>query len=113
MTDTEFSAWAKFTMGSAGHWHIDPIHASAEDFLAFCPLPSEPSSGIYVNIRGGVLETGRYQDAIPHIGEAFFMPKVTKTFASAADAHKHAIEALGIAFLLAITHGTSPYRSVS
>ena len=109
MTETEFKAWARFTMVNAGHWTVDEVQLHNHGtYLFYCGYPSDPSKGIFVTIDGGELETGTYEYAIPHIGEAMFKVKRSAQFVDQDAALKHAVEGLGLSFLLAITHGTSP-----
>lgn len=62
--------------------------------------------GKYATVRsdGGeaILEIGRYEGAIPHIGEANFISQGRKSFPDAEAAQKFLIERAGIAFLLDI-----------
>jgi len=110
MTDEEYKGWQKEQMKDAGHWKVDLIHNTPEDFLAYVAEPEDPTRGIYVNIRSGVLECGRFENAMPHMGEALYK---AITVIENEDPWKVAIERLGLSFLLAVTMGTSPYRVVA
>lgn len=76
MTKEEFKAWAAFQMKNAGHWTVDPIHNGADrDLIAYIAKPNDPTSGIYVNVfKDGTWDCGRFEDAIPHMGEACYHP---------------------------------------
>ena len=113
MTENEYKAWKNEQKRDAGHWKVDPIHSQREGtLLAYVAQPADPTRGIYVNIEDNVLSCGTFEDAIPHMGEATYRPKKQIECADNNTAWKTAIERLGLTFLLAITHGTSPYRAV-
>lgn len=107
MTEQEANNWKRAMMQDAGHWTVDPCHATAEDFLAYVPHPDDPTTGIYLAIRGRELTCGTFEHAYPHIGEATF---TVKTRVVCDDPLAHAIERLGLGFLMAVTFGRSPYR---
>ena len=111
MDEAEFEAWAKFTAQSAGNWTLDfaQMHNNGIS-LYYCGLPKDPSRGIYVQITppgldksgeysGAVLETGRYEDAVPHIGEAVFSTRFSQIFPTEEEAIRFAISELGMKFL--------------
>ena len=63
--------------------------------------------GIYMRIRNdGTLEAGNYEDAFPHIGEAFFESVVTKQFGSFSETYKTAMEAGGKQFMADMFSGS-------
>ena len=65
--------------------------------------------GIYMRIHNdGKLEAGDYEGAIPHIGEAFFKPAVTKQFDTYSEAYTWAMEAGGKQFLVDMFSGSEP-----
>jgi hypothetical protein len=86
MTEQEFKAWANATRRDAGWWTVDRVHngRNGNRVLAYCGRPDDPAAGVYVAIdptvrRGALtgtytLTAGRYQGAMPHIGEALFKP---------------------------------------
>lgn len=113
MNDKEFKAWARKMAAEAGFWVRDAVTANNRPGcdLFYVATPSDPTRGIFVSIENGALQTGRFEGAIPHIGEAMFVAKHTANFSSHADALTHCIERLGLSFLLAATQGASPYRS--
>lgn len=111
MTSKEYKAWKDDMKRNAGHWATDAIHNSANDYLAYVAQPDDPARGIFVTIDERFLRCGKFEDALPHMGEATYH---TGTFIECKDnnaAWKVAIERLGLSFLLSITHGASPYRT--
>jgi len=67
--------------------------------------------GVYMRInKDGKLEAGNYEGAIPHIGEAFFKPAVTKNYDSFSDAYKAAMEAGGKQFMVDMFSGQPEER---
>jgi hypothetical protein len=64
----EFEAWKAETAKSKGAWRLDQIHCTFDDTLLY----KGGESGIFATIRGRTVEFGRYEGAIPHIGEACF-----------------------------------------
>ena len=84
MTKAEFTAWQAETERSRGQWIVDSIHNGQ-------PRVGEKPEDCHALVyRGGVngwclwvwasgrVEIGRYEGAIPHIGEASF--RVLHTF---------------------------------
>jgi len=110
MTEQEYKAWAKHQMKNTGHWTTDPIHSRPDDLLVYTARPDDPTAGVYVHITPGLVEAGKFEGAVPHMGEAIYYPK---TQIETPDPLKTAVERLGLSFLLAITHTTSPYRTVA
>jgi len=67
--------------------------------------------GIYLRIQAdGTLETGSYEGAIPHIGDAVFTPKVTKAYDSYSAAFQAAME-VGGKQIVADTSSRSEHQS--
>jgi|GEM_PF-1797568 len=63
--------------------------------------------GIYIRIQtDGTLEAGNYEGAIPHIGDATFMPVVTNRYESYSLAFQAAIEAGGKQFMADMFSGS-------
>lgn len=104
MENSEFKNWMKFQMSNAGHWISDEIHNKKDDSLFYVPSPEDSTSGIFVLIDANTVRCGKYEGAIPHIGEADFHTTVEK---KTDDPWKLAVEKLGLSFLLSITHGVS------
>lgn len=130
MTEQEFNAWAKFQATNAGHWCVDPIHngTGGQDLLVYVAQPGDATQGIYVSIhkvplkpvqgvdganaKQWTLESGRFTDAVPHMGEAHYTIKHRLPVEDLSDGVRVACERLGLSFLLALTHGVSPCRAV-
>jgi hypothetical protein len=120
MQQHEFEAWMQQQRRDAGRWNVDPIHngRDRDELLVYCPCPDDPTTGLYVSITPErdrarprqclgtyAISTGRFHDAVPHIGEAFFRPKVQQGgFGSLHEARLHAAYRLGLPFLLALPH---------
>lgn len=69
MDENELKAWTDFTDGSADRWTVDPVHdGSREDLLLFVG----GRSGRFIHAYHEDMIVGRYEDAVPHIGEASF-----------------------------------------
>jgi len=111
MNAEEFEKWAAFQKKNAGHWVMDRVREmNTGDLFFYNALPSDPARGIFVEItKAGALRSGRFEGAVPHIGEALFTIKVDKKFENQDKAFTHAVTALGLSFLFAVTHGVSPY----
>jgi hypothetical protein len=103
MTNQEFAAWNSVTAGSAGLWTEDAIYR-LNGRGAFYYIGGE--DGAYLRIsKEGVLEAGKYEGAIPHIGEAFFTPAVTRRYGNFSDAFAAAMELGGKKFLVDMFRG--------
>lgn len=110
MDATEFANWKKLTASSAHRWTVDEVRKHNDGtLLAY----KGGADGVYVELApDGTAKTGHYHGAVPHIGEALFQaPLFTKKFATQSDALARISERLGLNFLLAITHGQSPYAA--
>lgn len=107
-------------MKHAGHWTVDPIHdgvspanGGKRDLLVYIAKPDNVQQGIYVNVdHDGKWSVDRFEDAIPHMGDALYIPSKTGQEANFSEAMARLIEKMGLSFLLALTHGSSPYRSI-
>jgi len=92
------AAWLAVTASSRFRWVEDDIfRLNGRGAMYY----TGGEDGIYMRINNdGKLEAGRYEGAIPHIGEAFFHPAVVRQFDSFSDAFKAAMEVGGKQFLL-------------
>jgi hypothetical protein len=118
MNEVEFRNWSEHMMAAKGHWALDPVSLhNRGEYLYYCGDEADCTQGNYVEISTykdgrGILEIGRYEDALPHIGEAGFIPRLAIAFPDKEAALKDAIETLGVSFLMAMTHGgTSPLKA--
>jgi hypothetical protein len=103
MNEQESAAWKAFTENSRDHWIEDEIYR-LNGHGAFYFTGGE--SGIYMRIqKDGMLEAGKYEGAIPHIGDAMFRPLVTKPYADFSGAFTAAVEAAGKQFLVDMFSG--------
>ena len=118
MDRNEQAAWSRHQMKNAGHWTVDPIHdgvspcnGGKRDLIVHCGYPHSPTDGIYVMVgQDGTWQTGSYEGAVPHIGDAEFTPKQRGKEESFDQACAYLVERLGLKFLLALAFGRSPYR---
>jgi hypothetical protein len=98
MTEKEFAYWQAITESSRFRWVEDEIYR-LNGRGAFYYSGGE--NGVYMRIeKDGLLTAGRYEGAIPHIGEAFFTVQAEKQFAHFGAACTAAIEAGGKQFLV-------------
>jgi hypothetical protein len=98
MTEKEYLNWKAVTESSRFRWVEDEIFR-LNGRGAFYYSGGE--DGVYMKIqKDGLLEAGRYEGAVPHIGEAMFMPQIEKQYADFNAAYTAALEAGGKQFLL-------------
>ena len=70
-------------------------------------LPTIRKHGAYMRIhKDGRLDVGAYEGAIPHIGEAIFMPKAEKQYSDFNEAFTAALQLGGKQFLVDMFGGT-------
>lgn len=101
MTQAEFTAWTQDTNRSRYSWRMDQIHDGREGRDALLYRGGE--SGLYVHIDcAGIATFGRYLGAVPHMGEAEYLPQTTRTFASTGEALTWVLERLGARALVTI-----------
>ena len=115
MNEQEYKAWAKHQMKNVGHWQVDPIHngENGARYLVYVTRPDDPACGVYVDITPqGFLSMGTFEGALPHMGEATYIPRKGLSCKSFDQAVQVAAEHMGLTFLLALTHTVSPYRSL-
>ena len=104
MTRDEFALWQAITENSRFHWTEDAIFR-LNGRGAFYYIGGE--DGGYMRIhKDGRLELGSYEGAVPHIGEAVFMPKSEKQYADFNEAFTAAIQLGGKRFLVDMFGGT-------
>jgi hypothetical protein len=85
MDKMEYHRWVMFTRSRRGHWTIDQVHngENGQRFLAYCPNQLDATRGVYVALeRDGRCSSGKYDGAIPHIGDACFQAMWQMTFPS-------------------------------
>jgi hypothetical protein len=105
MTPDELAGWKAVTESSRFRWVEDEIyHLNGRG--SFYYMGGE--DGIYMRIqKDGTLEAGTYEGAYPHIGEASFIPKVTRKCVDYSEAFAVAMEAGGKKFLMDMFSGGS------
>lgn len=77
------SNWSAYMRSLRGTWSVDPVHnGSSGRLLVFRPDQDDATRGVYVELdtRTGKCSAGRYEDAVPHLGDAFFLPRWTHHF---------------------------------
>jgi hypothetical protein len=101
--EKNFSAWLAVTESSRYKWVEDEIyHLNGRGAMYY----TGGENGIYMQIRkDGTLEAGKYEGAIPHIGEATFQAQVTKQYPNFSEAYKAAMEAGGKQFMIDMFSG--------
>lgn len=98
MTDQEFAHWTAKTQSSRHRWMEDEI-VRLNGRGAMYYLGGE--DGIYLHIHtDGRLEIGKYEGAVPHIGEAFFEVLADRQFKDFSEAFTAAIQLGGKQFLV-------------
>ena len=104
MTKDEFALWQTITGNSCFHWTEDAIFR-LNGRGAFYYIGGE--DGGYMRIhKDGSLEVGAYEGAVPHIGEAVFIPKSERKYADFNEAFTAAIQLGGKQFLVDMFGGT-------
>jgi len=101
--EQNFAAWLAVTESSRFRWVEDEIvRLNGRGAMYY----TGGEDGIYMRISNdGKLEAGKYEDAFPHIGDAFFIPAVVKQFDNFSDALTAAMEAGGKQFLVDMFSG--------
>jgi hypothetical protein len=109
-SERSFAAWMAVTESSRYRWTEDEIYRLNGRGAMYY---TGGEDGVYMRIRkDGALEAGNYEGAIPHIGEAVFMPVVNKRFGSFSEAYKAAMEAGGKRFMVDMFSGADPQPPV-
>ena len=106
MNKDEFALWQAITESSRFQWVEDSIFRLNERG-AFYYIGGEDGSYMRIH-KDGRLEIGTYEGAIPHIGEAGFMPKSERQYADYNTAFTTAIQLGGKKFFLDMFGGTLP-----
>jgi hypothetical protein len=102
-SELNFAAWKAVTESSRFRWVEDEIYRLNGRGAMYY---TGGDDGIYMRIdKDGTLEAGNYEGAVPHIGEAFFAPVVTKQYDSFSAAFTAAMEAGGKQFLVDMFSG--------
>lgn len=90
MTEKEFTDWTAKTQGSRHRWTEDDIvRLNGRGALFY----RGGEDGVYLRVhKNGWLELGRYEGAVPHIGEASFAVLAKHQFPNYPDALAAAIQ---------------------
>ena len=104
MDNQEFTAWSKLMKAARGGWKVDPVHnGQGRDLILFKASATDHTAGLYITLdTDGTASAGRFGGAVPHIGEALFMPMWTKKFDSYSHGLKTILERAGVSMLLDI-----------
>lgn len=102
MNKQEFISWTLATERSKKGWMVDEamLHNRNEILMYH-----GGEDGTYVWIVDTTVTVGKYEGAIPHIGEASFQPTGTRTFPNTDKAHSAVANATGISGVLAMLTG--------
>lgn len=103
MTDNEFKAWATHTARSRNGWMLDEVTAHNRGEML---LYRGGERGVYVLVSRNVVTVGRYEGAVPHIGEAMFTCVGQKAFANDSRAFEAVANATGLSGLMALLTGS-------
>lgn len=98
VTAAEFRAWAAHTDRCRRGWQRDEVAWRNRGELL---LYHGGEDGTYVHLEGVTVEVGRYQGAVPHIGEAAFRPVGRRAFTTPEEAYGVLMGACGTGALLA------------
>ena len=104
MTRDEFARWQDITENSRFQWTEDAIFR-LNGRGAFYYIGGEDSGYMRIH-KDGRLELGSYEGAVPHIGEALFIPKSERKYADFNEAFTAAIQLGGKQFLVDMFGGT-------
>ena len=105
-SEANFAAWLAVTESSRFRWVEDEIYRLNGRGAMYY---TGGEDGIYMKIHSdGKLEAGKYEGAVPHIGEAMFTVAVVRQFSSFSEAYKAAMEAGGKQFLVDMFSGSDP-----
>jgi hypothetical protein len=106
MDSKEFHAWLDFQKQNSGKWTVDPIHngESSNSLLCYVAKPDDPGTGIYINVgQNGDWACGQFTGAIPHMGEALYVPSIWGKAGDFKAALSHLGNRLGLSFLHVMT----------
>jgi hypothetical protein len=105
-SEANFAAWLAGTGSSRFRWVEDEIYRLNGHGAMYY---TGGEDGIDMKIHSdGKLEAGKYEGAVPHIGEAMFTVAVVRQFSSFSEAYKAAMEAGGKQFLVDMFSGSDP-----
>lgn len=95
----EYDLWLAETKKSEYQWMLDEItRLNKGDLLLY----KGGMDGIFIEIqKDGLLLIGKYEGAIPHIGDAIFTTTAKKQFENQDKAIQRAVNVGGLDFLLA------------
>lgn len=99
MDAQEYKAWSDYMKLCRGWWTLDPIHdgINAHDLLVFFANPVHPDEGVYISVsRTGLVDAGKFDSAVPHIGDAVFTSFWQKQYPSFIDAAAVVLERTGV-----------------
>jgi hypothetical protein len=106
MNQKEFEYWQSVTAGSAYRWIEDAVTRLNGNGSLFY---SGGEDGVYMRLtRGGKFSGGTYEGAVPHIGEACFIPKAEHQYADYNGAFEAALKLGGKQFLIDMFSQDSP-----
>jgi hypothetical protein len=110
MTEDELRNWMAITQGSENRWTEDEIYRlNGHGSLYY----TGGAQGIYLKAeQSGLLTVGRYEDAIPHIGDAMFTEYGSLQFPDYNAAFARMIEIGGIGFLTDMIIGDDIFAGV-
>ena len=99
MNEQEFKYWTAKTQSSTNKWTEDEIfRLNGRGSFYYI---GGADSGTYIKIHNnGLVEGGTYEDAFPHIGEAWFKESFNKQYDSYNDAFTAVMESAGKKFLV-------------
>lgn len=99
MDKQEYTAWQAATKSSVTRWTVDEVQWLNHKRI-ICYKGGE--NGVYIEADpDGKVTIGNYEGALPHIGEALFFPKHSKTMGQdASEAFGKVTEKLGLGFLM-------------
>jgi len=102
MTRREYDFWQEETQRSKSQWRMDEISLHNNNEYLFYK-GGEHGFFIMIDVTGKI-EIGNYIGAYPHIGEAVFNIRGTKTLPTQDEAVRRVVSHLGIQFLIDVIH---------
>jgi hypothetical protein len=91
MTNVEYELWRRHMLSCRGRWTRDQVHDGLDgrDLLCYVPLDGDATAGMYVDVSvDGRATAGAFEGAIPHIGDAIFIPRWERKFVNPEEALK-------------------------
>lgn len=80
---SRYAAWERDMKASRGHW---TQHADKENLLLIRQDSEDSMAGLYIRVRGSLIDAGVYRGAPPYLDEAGFESLWDKTSLSPSDA---------------------------